>query len=211
MTSTVVCISSEDGSGAQDASPLVAERLGYRLIDEDIVTRAALEAGVDAEVVADVERRKSRLLRIIEGLGSTGFATGYVPAADSAAYSLPASDDLRSLIRAVIEETASSGKAVIVSHAASHALADRDDVLRVMVIASPSTRVRRLADAAGIDEKEAERQIKKSDAGRADYIQRFYGISSERPTQYDLVINTDKLSPAEAARLIVQAAGGADA
>ena len=37
-----MCISSEDGAGAQDASPLVAEQLGYRLIDEDIVTRAAL-------------------------------------------------------------------------------------------------------------------------------------------------------------------------
>ncbi len=210
MTHTVVCISSEDGSGAQDASPLVAEQLGYRLIDEDIVMRAALEAGVDEEVVADVERRKSRLLRVIEGLGTSGVATGYVPAADAAAYSQPASDDLRSLIRSVIEETASGGKAVIVSHAASHALADRADVLRVMVTASPKTRVRRLAHAAGIDEKEAERLIKKGDASRADYIRRFYGISAELPTQYDLVINTDKLPPAQAARLIVQAAAGPD-
>ena len=47
MNHTVVCISSQDGAGAQDAAPLVAERLGYRLIDEDIVMRAALEAGVD--------------------------------------------------------------------------------------------------------------------------------------------------------------------
>ena len=208
MIHTVVCISSEDGAGAQDASPLVAEQLGYRLIDEDIVTRAALDAGVDQEVVADVERRKSRLLRVIEGLGTAGFATGYVPAADAAAYTQPASDDLRSLIRSVIEETASTGRAVIVSHAASHALADREDVLRVMVTASPQTRERRLAAAAGVDEKEAARLIKKGDAARADYIQRFYGISAELPTQYDLVINTDKLAPEQAASLIVQAASG---
>ena len=164
---------------------------------------------MDKEVVADVERRKSRLLRVIEGIGTAGFPTAYVPAAEAAAYNLPASDELRSLIRSVIEETASKGSAVIVSHAASHALSDREDVLRVMVTASPQTRERRLAAAAGIDEKEAARLIKKGDAARADYIQRFYGIGAELPTQYDLVINTDKLAPQDAARLIVQAASGA--
>jgi cytidylate kinase len=80
----------------------------------------------------------------------------------------------------------------------------------VLVTASPETREHRVAAVAGIDEKEAARRIKKSDAGRADYIQRFYGVSREAPTQYDLVINTDKLAPEEAARLIVQAAVGAE-
>ena len=42
----------------------------------------------------------------------------------------------------------------------------------------------------------------------ADYIKRFYGISSELPTHYDLVVNTDRLAPQAAARLIVHAAGG---
>lgn len=208
MTHTVVCISSEDGAGAQDASPLVAEQLGFRLIDEDIVMRAALEAGVDRDVVADVERRKSMLLRVIEGLGSAGFAAGYVPADAATGYGQPGNDDLRSLIRSVIEETASAGQAVIVAHAASHALADRPDVLRVLITASEGTRERRLAASANIDEREAAKIIKKGDAARADYIQRFYGISAEAPTQYDLVINTDKLAPQEAARLIVQAAAG---
>ena len=210
MAHTVVCISSEDGAGAQDASPLVAEQLGFRLIDEDIVMRAALEAGVDRDVVADVERRKSMLLRVIEGLGSAGFAAGYVPADAAAGYGAPQNDDLRSLIRSVIEETASAGKAVIVAHAASHALADRPDVLRVLITASRGTRESRLAASAGIDEREAAKIIKKGDAARADYIQRFYGVSAEAPTQYDLVINTDKLAPQEAARLIVQAAAGPD-
>ena len=48
--------------------------------------------------------------------------------------------------------------------------------------------------------------LKRSDAGRADYIKRFYSIAAELPTHYDLVINTDKLSPEQAARLIVEAA-----
>jgi dephospho-CoA kinase len=189
---------------------VVADALGYRVINEDIVMRAALEAGVDRDVVADVEKRKSRLLRIIEGLGPAGLAAGYVPAEATLAFNQVPNDDLRSLIRTVIEETASAGKAVIVAHAASHALADRQDVLRVLVTASPATRVERLAASGNIDEKEAARIVKNGDAGRADYIQRFYGVSAELPTHYDIVINTDKLGTQEAARLIVQAALGGD-
>jgi dephospho-CoA kinase len=204
-----VCISSQDGAGAQEAANLAAKWLGFRLIDEDIVTRAAVEAGVDQQVVADVERRKSALVRLVEGLGSSGMAAGYVlaPPRDTGS-DQAASEELRGLIRSVIEETAAAGCAVIVAHAASLALAQRDDVLRVFVTASPDTRRRRFAAALGLDEREATRILKRSDAGRADYLKRFYNVSEELPTHYDIVVNTDKLTPEDAARLIVQAAGG---
>jgi hypothetical protein len=39
-------------------------------------------------------------------------------------------------------------------------------------------------------------------------LKRFYNVSEELPTHYDVVINTDKLAPVDAARLNVQAAGG---
>jgi hypothetical protein len=202
-------MSSQDGAGAHEAALLVASGLGFRLIDEDIVTRAAVEAGVDRDVVADVEQRKSVLVRLVEGLGSAAIGTGYVVAPpDIPGQGQPASEELRGLIRSVIEDTAGAGSAVIVAHAASLALAERDDVLRVLVTASPQTRERRLAASLGVDEKEAARTVKRSDASRADYIKRFYGISAELPTHYDVVINTDKLTPERAARLIVQAAGG---
>ena len=209
MSQTVVCISSQDGAGAQEAARLVASSLGFRLIDEDIVTRAAVEAGVDEGVVADVERRKSRLLKLVEAIGTSGLGAGYgVPGAVIITQTEPASDTLRGMIRSVIEDTAAKGNTVIASHAASLALAEREDVLRVLVTAPAQTREQRLAESLGVDEKEAARVIKRSDAARADYIKRFYGISAELPTHYDLVINTEKLAPEDAARLIVQAAGG---
>ena len=207
MAASVVCISSHDGSGAQEAAVTAASALGFRLIDEDIVAKAAVEAGVDEETVADVERRKSTLVRLIESLGSAGVGAGYVITPPVPVQDQPASDALRGLIRSVIEETADAGSAVIVSHAASLALGDRADVLRVLITASTPTREARLASALGIDEKEAARTLKRSDAGRADYIKRFYGIGDEQPTHYDLVINTDKVTPESAAQLIVSAAG----
>jgi Cytidylate kinase-like family len=96
---------------------------------------------------------------------------GYaVPAAAIAGQREPGSDELRGLIQSVIAETAAKESAVIVAHAASMALGGREDVLRVLITASAKTRECRLTAALGGDEREAARFIKRSDAGRADYI-----------------------------------------
>lgn len=203
----VVCISSHDGAGSAQAADIAATTLNFRLIDEDIVTRAAVEAGVDEEVVADVERRKSVLARLLEGLAPAGMAVASVPAPpEFTGYGQPASDELRQLIRTAIEDMAMAGNVVIVAHAASFALQGRGDVLRILITASASTRQSRLAGKLGVDDKDAERFRRRSDAGRSDYIKRFYGIAEEEPTHYDLVVNTDRLTPEDAARLIVSAA-----
>jgi cytidylate kinase len=127
---------------------------------------------------------------------------GYVPPVDA-----PGESDLRGLIRTTIEELAQRGDAVIVAHAASMALGDRDDVLKVMLTASNAARQRTLAEQRGLDEKAARKEVERGDANRADYLKRFYGISHESPADYDLVLNTDRLGPAGAVRLVVQAVG----
>jgi cytidylate kinase len=48
--------------------------------------------------------------------------------------------------------------------------------------------------------------VKASDAGRADYFRRFYGIERELPTHYDLVVNTDVFDVEDAADIILAAA-----
>src|SRR5207244_4340566 len=104
------------------------------------------------------------------------------------------SDDIQSLIRETIEQTAARGNAVIVAHAASFAVGRGPAALRVLVTASPDTRATRVADAEGLDQTRAARAVKESDAGRADYLKRFYDVREESPTHYDLVLNTDVLS-----------------
>jgi cytidylate kinase len=202
----VVCISSATGAGAEEIAQLVAERLGLRIIDEAIIARAAQEAGVEHEVVADVERRKSFIASLFRDLGtSAGFVaagSGY-PVVDEDSLS---TDDLRTLIRTAIEETADQGDVVIVSHAASIALAEREDVLRVFVTGSPEARAARVAATRGIWDDAADKQIADADAGRADYFRRFYDLRRELPTHYDLVVNTDRIGTREAADLIIQAA-----
>jgi len=211
MGHNVVCISRQEGALAPEIALAAAEQLGFRLIDEDIVARAAVEAGVECEVIADLERGRSALVRLIEEFGAGGMGAGYLaPIPDTGGGGQPAGDELRGLIRSVIEEFAAEGKAVILAHAASLALAERDDVLRVLITACREERARRLATTFEIEEKQAARAIKQSDAGRADYLKRFYGVGAELPTHYDLVINTDRLTAEQAAWLIVAAASPAN-
>jgi cytidylate kinase len=203
----VVAISPTDGSAGEAVGPIVAHDLGFRLINEQVVARVAWEAGVSPEVVADVERRKSVLARVLGGLGdvapeSTAGLSGFPLVGDSA----PRRDALRGLIRSVLWESAEAGDAVIVAHAASLALATRADVLRVLITASAETRARRLADAQKLGDAEAEKLVARGDANRADYLKRFYNVSTELPTHYDIVLNTDRVAPADAAALILTAA-----
>jgi cytidylate kinase len=208
MKTSVVCVSHATGAGGNEVGRLVAERLGFRYVDEDLVSQAALRAGVDASEIADEERRKSWLGRVLDDLavggGEAWAMTGLGPY--GAVGVATTSDELRAYIREAIEETAGHGKAVIVAHAASHALAGRQETLRVLVTASPATRAGRVAEAEGLDETRAARAIKDADAGRADYLRRFHAVEQELPTQYDLVLNTDQLSPEQAAALISEAA-----
>ncbi len=65
----------------------VAERLGFTLVDEAIITRAAGEAGVDPHVVADVEKRQTFMARLLDALSSSSDATGHAFSGVASVYS----------------------------------------------------------------------------------------------------------------------------
>ena len=209
MSCRVVCLSGPDGSHMRDVAASVTTSLGFTLVDEAIITRAASEAEVDPQVVADVEQRRSFIDRCLGALTMSGDATAVVFTGGGGGYLPPeehVDDDLRSMIRMAIEETADRGNVVIVAHAASHALAGRDNVLRVLVTASPETRCARICAEQGLSEKDAAHAIAEADANRADYLRRFFGEKAELPTQYDIVVNTDCLTIDAAAAVVAAAA-----
>jgi cytidylate kinase len=204
----VVAISATDGSAGEQLGAVVARELGFQLVNEQIILQAAREADVSAEAVADVERRKSALARVLDSLAELAppAAVGMSGHGATTGDLGPSSDLLRGLIRSVLWESAERGNAVIVAHAASLALANRTDVLRVWITASPETRAGRLAEAQNIAAAEAKKLVARGDANRADYLKRFYGASSELPTHYDIVLNTDRVASEDAAALVLSAA-----
>jgi len=208
MSYGVVCIARVGGSVGAEVATKVAEALSFRLVDEEIVQRAAESQGIAVEELAEVEKRKGVLNRLLESLALGGAADGFMSGMPTVMPPPSVVDPkgLRALIQTSIHETADDGRAVISSHAASFALADRTDVLRVLVTASHDVRVSRLLDAADADAKKATKAVADDDAGRADYLKKFYRVDRELSTHYDLVINSDRLSAELISQLVVQAA-----
>jgi hypothetical protein len=216
VAAQVVCISLTTAALGEEIGNLVAERLSFRYVDEQVIERAAQLAQVDPKLVEAVEHRQPLLQGLIEKLAAARGIVGPALAFGSPVFAgVPGRqgyratpDDLRLLIRAAIHEIASVGQAVIVAHAASMMLATRTDVVRVLVTASAETRARRLVAVQGIASEAAAEAIATTDRNRRDYFRRFYGIDQEQPTHYDLVVNTDVLTPEQAAEVIVCAAQG---
>lgn len=216
MAFQIVCISRTAAAGGEPVGQAVAERLGFRYVDEEVIERAAERASLTAEEVKSVERKPSVVKRVMDAIGlapvDRGNMGGLVRKPLDYDYygvrGLPPQipTDHRQLIRQAIHEIAAEGQVVIVAHAASFALADRADVLRVLVTASPEIRAARLK----LESVEAARTvITRDDEGRRDYLQRFYGVAQELPTHYDLVVSTDKLSPEQVVGLVLNAASAA--
>jgi cytidylate kinase len=212
----VVCISRTTAAGGEDVGQAVAQGLGFRYVDELIIRRAAQQAQVDPALVAKTEHRQPLMQRLLEKLPRGAEVAGVVTAATGVAIAVPSPAgpkadpaDLRVMIQAAIHEVAGAGQAVIVAHAASMALAKTAAtlrVLRVLVTASAETRIRRVAEHERLIRAEAERRITTSDRERQEYFQRFYNLPEEMATHYDLVINTDVLTTAQAVAVVLAAA-----
>ena len=202
MARRAICISHSTGADGDAVGRAVAQRLGFRYVDDEVIAEAAELAQLDPAFVADAERRRPLIARLLGHVAQEASATyaGDVPR------TAPTDADLRVLITDVLRTFGEQGSVVIVAHAASFALAD-GDALRVFVTASRETRVRRVAAARRLGEREAATVVKDEDAARADYLKRFYGIERELPTHFDLVVSTDRLIPEKAAEVVAVAAG----
>ena len=203
----IICISRSTGAYGEQVGRLVADQLGFRYVDEEVVTWAAQRVGVSAQLVDEVEHSQTLIARILNTTATAGAADAAAWSEDAARIRYPP-PIYQGIIREVIRETAETGDVVIVAHAASIPLAGMPGLLRVWVTASPDVRAARLRAASDVplDQRQATAAIAESDRERRAYLKRFYKVTHELPTHYDLVINTDVLTPALAAHVIVSAA-----
>ena len=101
MSCRAVCISRPEGAGGARVGQLVSERLGFAYIDEEIVARAAAKGGISPGDVADEERRRSVLSRLLQEIGRGAAAESYGLAGPAGPYAEGATPDA---IRGLIQE-----------------------------------------------------------------------------------------------------------
>ena len=208
MTTRVVSISRQVGTAGEEVARAVADRLAFRYVDYQVIQQAAAEAGVSPETVSEAEHTPSLLTRILEALARHPSmpAAGWADPMPLTTSPLYTSGDYRRFVDDVIRDLAGQGHCVIVGHASQVILREREDTVRVFVTGSPKYRARRIMTGMGVDEREALKIIERTDSERVEYFRRFYETGWLSPSTYDLCINTDHLSPGQAAEVVVQLA-----
>jgi cytidylate kinase len=196
----IVTVSRQYGALSLAVSRRVAERLGYRLVDEQLPVVAAWRLGTSADVVETVSERPRRYGdRVLDQLG------GGVPEAAQPPDSDDFPVDTRHAIEEAVREEAADGDAVIVGRASGSILRDRSDLVRVYVHAPLAWRAARVAQSLTIDEAAARAEIARIDEARRTYAREGYRMTSGEASNYDLVIDTSRFGVDGAADIIVAA------
>ena len=94
----------------------------------------------------------------------------------------------------VIKEVADQGSCVIVGRSADYVLSENPNCINVFIYADLEDRVKRAVELYGLDAKNAKNAVIKTDKKRAGYYNYFTGKKWGRLENYDLAINTSKIT-----------------
>ena len=195
---SAITISRQYGSGGGEVATQLSQRLGWQLIDHEIVAQVARSLGVTEEE-ADVhdERVEGFIARALNALQA---AAPLVPAPFTPPEQAEAA--YNEALRNVVETAANTGRVVIVGRTGQALLAGRRDVLHVRIVAPLKQRIAYVARREGLDEAAAQSRIQSKDRDRSRYLQARFGRSVDDPLLYDLMINTAILDLESAVDLI---------
>jgi cytidylate kinase len=103
----------------------------------------------------------------------------------------------------VINEVADGGNVVIVGRGAGFVLRDRPGVYRVFLRAPDDARVKTLVARLGLSEADVKRKMHETDSNRSAYIKQLYGRDWCDVDEYDLILNTGRVSYETGAQMIL--------
>ena len=177
----IITIGREHGSNGHDIARALAEQLGYACYDKEIVDTAAENSEFSREILNsyDEKRVSPYIVPVPHYLGlNESFRLNMQVA--SAQF-----DAIRSL--------ADKGDCIFVGRCADYVLRERDDVVRVFIMADEDFRIRTIMERKSLSEGEAKKLIRQVDMDRASYY-RYYTdqIWGEREN-FDLLLNSARL------------------
>ncbi|PLX79907.1 MAG: transport-associated protein [Desulfuromonas sp.] len=176
----IITISRQMGSGGIPIVQAVAEQLGYTLIDGESIREEAAKYGLSVE---DLEQADEKPPVFIEEKD------------DKLAVDLHQ-------IELIILEMALKGNVIIYGRGGQDLLAEATNVFRVRIIRPFEDRVENWAEREWLDPDYARILVRKNDQQRAGFIKYYFDRDWNEPDNYDLIINTERLSEEMAVDLI---------
>lgn len=214
--SMVITIGGKYGCGGKAVAKKLAELLGYRLCNDEIITEAVKDSPFDMTEGTfryfDESQGKATLAEM-EALSGVQRSNNYSNAIKALSYDVVPLDRAMDEIQgAVLNKLADEGNCILLGRCADHYLAGRKDVISVLVTDEEENCVQRVMDAyPELTEKEARKLIKKTDRRREDYYCFFAGKGWCLPDNYAITLNCGRLGGADrAAELLAGAVRAAE-
>ena len=182
----VITIAREYGSGGRYIGKLVADKLGIKFYDKEIIGQLAEETGLSEKYIENNEQKRNYL----EALNN-----GYY-------FGLNNSDEIFLKQSELIKELASKESCVIIGRCADFILRDRKDVINVFVYSTMEDKIKRVTQFYGLDKEKAEKEIKRINKLRANHYKYYTDKEWSDNSNYDICINSDALGVEKSAELI---------
>ena len=186
-----ICISRKLATGAVEIADLVAEKIGYRVVDQQILQHIATNASLSEKTVGIFdERYPGRISELVTlAFGEKAFIkSDYTKHLFSSVYAI-----------AALGPTIFVGRGV-------HLLLSREKILAVRIISSDQFRIQRLASLMKSSKEEAAKQIRELDRLQAAFFKEVFNKKDASSYEFDMVINCDYISePRTAAEIILTA------
>jgi cytidylate kinase len=182
----IVTIAHETGSGGPEIGTALAERLGCRYVDREMISQAARQYGVTEDKLAQLDETKPSLFERFD--------------VETRQYI--------SIIQSGLYDVAEEDNVVINSRGGQILLRGIAHVLRVRVIAPFELRVKRVMDkmtgrmGEGVDVRTTADMVRRSDHEKHGRMRYLYDVDWGDPALYDVVLNTEKVSAEAAVEMI---------
>jgi len=185
-----ITVSREYGSGGGEVATRLAKRLGWKLVNHEVVVQVAKALGVTEEEAELYDEHADNLVaRVLYSLTVIQPPmTATMPISlttDSRAYDLAR--------RRVVQDAYEAGQVVIVGRGGQVLLADRRDVLHVRIVAPLEERIAYVMQREGLDRAAAQARIQLKDRDRTYFLSSEHHQNPQDAHLYDLVVNTGVL------------------
>jgi len=198
MKNYVITISRGYGSGGKTIGKMLANELNIPYYDNEILTIASEASGVNEGLFAQNDEKLKGISLLKTILSKGHFNNGDTEITKN--FTSP--ENIFKYQAKVIKELAEKESFVIIGRAADYILKDYDNVISVNIQAPFETCVKAVMKQSKVDDKEAQRIICKIDRERAEYYEYHTGNSWNDELNYDLSLNTARISWEKCVELI---------
>ena len=166
----IITISRQHGSKGKYIGELVAQKLNIPYYYKEMTAIAAQNSGLDKEFISRINQSSNAMHELYLSSSPVQYA---IEAQDKA-----------------IKMIANQGSCVLVGRASDYVLQDRKNIVKVFIYAPKEYRIKNVMEMYHDNEKDALKNVERSDKNRASYYKTISGKSWGDTSNYDLCIDS---------------------